>query len=253
MDSPTAALIPAYNAATRLGEVVEGTRRWLTHVLVVDDGSSDHTSMVARDAGARVIRLAVNSGKGAAVRAGLRLLLGEAHAHILMLDADGQHDPNDIPRFLAGASEADFILGNRLWSPAGIPAKRRWTNHIGTTALRLMTGFPLEDSQCGFRLVSASFLRRMGLVGKRYSVDTEILVRAGKLRATFNHVPVRVIYGGEISHFRPVLDTLHILFSAVRFKADEGELRRDPGAEEWRRNYPVPREMCPADVSGWTG
>lgn len=253
MGSPTAALIPAFNAATSLGQVVEGTRRYVREVLVVDDGSTDQTSTVARYAGARVIRLAVNSGKGTAVRTGLGLLLGEHYERILMLDADGQHDPNDIPRFLAVASHADFVLGNRLWSPAGIPARRRWTNHIGTTALRLMTGFPLEDSQCGFRLVSAGLLRRMGLVGRRYSVDTEILVRAGKLRATFHHVPVRVIYGGEVSHYRPALDTLHILFSAVRFKADEGDLRRDPGAEEWRRKCAAPMEVLPANTADRAG
>ena len=112
-------------------------------------------------------------------------------------------------------------------------------------SLELMTGFPLEDSQCGFRLVAAGLLRRMGLVGRRYSVDTEILVRAGKLGASFAHVPATVIYDGAVSHFKPVADTVHIVLSAVRFKVDEGDLRADPGPDAWRRMVAVRPALAP--------
>ena len=231
-----AALIPAYNCATRVGAVVSGVRRFVPDVLVVDDGSSDGTAAEASAAGARLLVHTANRGKGPAVRSGLAVLLGETFTHILMLDADGQHDPEDAPNFLAAAPDAELILGNRLWNPAAIPARRYWTNFIGTRALQLMTGFPLEDSQCGYRLVECSCLRRMGLVGNRYSVDTEIIIRAAKLRARFAHVPVRVIYGDVVSHYRPIHDTVHIVLSAARFKLDERDLRTDPGAEAWSRS-----------------
>ncbi|MFI5165515.1 MAG: glycosyltransferase family 2 protein [Thermoanaerobaculales bacterium] len=236
-----AALIPAYNCATRVGAVVTGVRGFVADVVAVDDGSTDQTAQVAREAGARVVVHPSNRGKGASVRSGLAVLLGEDFSHILMLDADGQHDPADVPNFLAAMDEADLILGNRLWNPGAIPARRFWTNFIGTRALQLMTGFPLEDSQCGFRLVASSCLRRMGLIGSRYSVDTEIIVRAGKLGARFAHVPVRVIYGDVVSHYRPIHDTVHIVLSAARFKIDERDLRVDPGAEVWRRAAGAPR------------
>lgn len=245
MEIRVGALIPAFNCEDRIGGVVEGTAAHGVDVLVVDDGSTDDTATAARRAGARVVRRSENRGKGDAVRAGLAVLLGEPYTHILMLDGDGQHDPADIPSFLAMTGEADFVLGNRLWNPAAIPSKRFWTNYIGTRALELMSGYPLEDSQCGFRLLAAGLLRRMGLVGRRYSVDTEIMVRAGKLRASFAHVPVRVIYDGGPSHYRPVRDTLHIVFSSVRFKVDEGDLRRDPGPELWRRMVTVPEVLPP--------
>jgi glycosyltransferase involved in cell wall biosynthesis len=241
-----AALIPAYRCPDRVGAVVAGVHAHVPDVVVVDDGSSDGTTEAARRAGARVIVHATNRGKAAALRSGLALLLGEPHSHILMLDADGQHDSADVPLFLGAAGEAEFVLGNRLWNPAAIPARRFWTNFLGTRALQLMTGFPLEDSQCGFRLVSAAMLRRMGLVGRRYAIDTEILIRAGKVGGRFAHVPVSVIYDGEPSFYRPVADTVHIVLSAVRFKVDEGDRRRDPGPDAWRAAVPAPPVLPPA-------
>lgn len=234
MGARVAALVPAFNCGATVGPVVTGVLHHLPVVLVVDDGSGDDTAHRAREAGAHVLRLEKNHGKGEAVRTGLPWLLAGPWTHILMLDADGQHDPSDIPSFLALADEYDLIVGNRLHAPDAIPPRRFWTNYIGTRALSLMTGFPLEDSQCGFRLVRASVLRRMELIGRRYSVDTEILVRAGRMRVAFAHVPVRVIYNGQVSHFRPLRDTVHIVFSAVPFKVDEKVRRRDPGPEFFR-------------------
>ncbi len=242
--APTA-LIAAFNCAGRIGEVVAGVRRHLGSVLVVDDGSTDATAEEARRAGARVVVHDRNRGKGAAVSSGLAVLLGEEHTHVVMLDGDGQHDADDVPGFLAAAREAEFVLGTRLWNPGAIPPRRFWTNYIGSRALQFMTGFPVEDSQCGFRMVTAGGLRRMGLTGRRYSVDTEILVRAGKLGLSFAHVPVRVIYEGAVSHYRPLRDTVHIVFSAGRFKVDEGDLRRDPGTEAWRRRIEAPPVTTP--------
>ncbi len=234
-----AALIPAYNCAGRIAHVVTGVRRYVETVVVVDDGSSDGTGAEAAAAGAQVLVHPVNRGKAMAIKTGLRRLLGEPYSHILMLDGDGQHAPADIPAFLDAAREgADLVLGNRLWNWREIPAKRYWTNFLGTRALEIMTGYPLEDSQCGFRLVAASLLRRMGLVASRYAIDTEILIRSRKLGASFAHVPVQVIYDGATSHFRPLADTVHIVLSAVRFKVDEGDLRADPGPQGWRLRFP---------------
>jgi glycosyltransferase involved in cell wall biosynthesis len=244
------ALIPVLNCATHLGKVVEGTRAHVPDVLVIDDGSTDGSAEIARAAGARVVVHPHNLGKGPAVRSGLAVLLGEPFTHVVMLDGDGQHDPDDIPAMLAATEEAELVLGTRLYRPDAIPANRYWTNYIGTRALQLMSGYPLEDSQCGFRVVASSMLRRMGLAGGRFSIDTEIFVRAGKLGARFVHVPIKVIYDhGGGSHYRALPDTLHIIFSCVRFKADEADLRRDPGPEGWRAAHPAPPVLAPLESS----
>ena len=245
MELHFAALIPVFDCADRVGALVAAVREHVSEVLVVDDGSSDGSGEEARRAGARVVRHQVNLGKAASIRTGLAVLLGEDHSHVLMLDGDGQHHPGDIPAFLAAAPEADLVLGNRLWNREAVPPRRFWTNFIGTRALELMTGFPLEDSQCGFRLVATSALRRMALVSNRYAIDTEILVRAGKLRCRFAHVHVQVIYDGAVSHYRPLSDTVRIALSAVRFKTDEGDLRSDPGPAAWRRRAAPPAVLSP--------
>jgi hypothetical protein len=85
----------------------------------------------------------------------------------------------------------------------------------------------------------------MGLVGKRYAVDSEILIRSGKLRARFAHVPVEVIYAGAVSHYRPLRDTIHIVISAMLFKIDEADLRVDPGPEAWRQLVSAPVVQAP--------
>ena len=249
----TAALIPAFNCAGTIGRVVASTRRHVPAVLVVDDGSTDGTLEEARLAGARIVVHACNAGKAAALRSGLAVLLGEDHSHILMLDGDGQHDPDDIPAMLAAAADAEFVLGNRLWNPDAIPGRRRWTNVIGTRALSLMTGLPVEDSQCGYRIVAACLLRRMALMARGYAVDTELLVRAGKLGASFAHVPVRVIYDGARSHYRPLHDTVHIVASSMRFQIDKEDRRVDPGAKAWRALVPRPDVLEPdLDAGGFS-
>jgi glycosyltransferase involved in cell wall biosynthesis len=245
MPTSVAALIPAFNCANQLGRLVREVRALVGDVVVVDDGSRDTTVHEARTAGARVVSHAHNRGKASALRTGLALLLGEDWSHVLMLDGDGQHDPADIPALITAASEADFVLGTRLWNPAAIPARRYWTNFVGTRALALMTGYPLEDSQCGYRLVASAVLRRMGLVGRRYAIDTELLVRASKLGASFAHVRVGAVYNGAPSHFRPVADTTRIVLAAVRFKVDTGDLRHDPGPEAWRRRVPSMEVLPP--------
>lgn len=215
------ALVPAFNAAETVGDVVLGLRRHLGEVLVVDDGSSDATGEVARRAGARLLTLPSNAGKGSAVRAGLADLLASSATHIALVDADGQHDPADLPRLLdAAAAGEEFVIGSRMELPDQIPGYRYRTNEIGSRILTRMTGHEVEDGQSGFRVVSTRVLRLLRLTARGYSIETEILLKAAPFVRRFRHVPVQAIYGGP-SHYRPFRDTWLISWGAVYYKVFE--------------------------------
>jgi glycosyltransferase involved in cell wall biosynthesis len=215
------ALVPAFNAAATVGDVVSGLRPQVAEVLVVDDGSSDETAAAARRAGARVLRLASNAGKGSALRAGLADLLASPATHVAFVDADGQHDPADLPGLLeAAAAGEEFVIGSRMQLPEQIPGYRYRTNEIGSRILTRMTGHDVEDGQSGFRIVSTRVLRLLRLTARGYSIETEILLKAAPLVRRFRHVPIRAIYGGP-SHYRPFRDTWLISWGAVYYKVFE--------------------------------
>jgi len=215
------ALIPAYQAEESVGEVVRGARRFVDRVLVVDDGSTDRTGQRAAGAGAQVLRLPENSGKGSAVRAGLERILASDATHVAFLDADGQHDPDDLPRLLEAARQGDgFVIGSRVARPEETPAVRYRTNEIGSRILTRMTGHVVEDGQSGYRVIAADILRRLKLNARGYLIETEILLKAARHVARFRHVPVRAIYGGP-SHYRPFRDTWIISWGAVYYKVFE--------------------------------
>jgi glycosyltransferase involved in cell wall biosynthesis len=216
-----AALIPAYQAEATVGDVVRGARRHVDRVLVVDDGSTDRTGERAAEAGAEVLRLPENSGKGSALRAGLERILTSDATHVVFLDADGQHDPDHLPAVLGAARQGDsFVIGSRVARPEETPAVRYRTNEIGSRILTRMTGHEVEDGQSGYRVIAADILRRLKLNARGYLIETEILLKAARHVGGFRHVPVRAIYGGP-SHYRPFRDTWIISWGAVYYKVFE--------------------------------
>ncbi|MEO8276943.1 MAG: glycosyltransferase family 2 protein [Thermoanaerobaculia bacterium] len=216
-------MIPAFNCAATIGAVVTGAREYLADVVVVSDGSSDATADVAATAGARVERLEKNQGKGFALRRGLDLALERRPAALVLLDGDAQHDPKDIPSLIAAwdSGSFDLVVGARLEDSERIPGARYWTNYIGTRILTWMSDLELEDSQSGYRLLSSSLARGLKLRSPGYAVESEMLIKAGKLGARVGHVPVRTIYNDEESHFRPLIDTLRIALASIQFKIED--------------------------------
>lgn len=214
-----AALVPAYRCASAVGGVVRGLLAHLPEVLVVDDGSGDGTPGAALAAGGRVLSRRENGGKGCAIRDGLADLLGRDVTHVAFVDADGQHDPDDLPALLSAArSGSDFVVGSRLKDPSTMPAKNFWANTIGDKVLSRMTGLPIEDGQSGYRVIAADLLRRLRLRAARYSIENEILIKAAPYVEHFATVPVRTIYGPARSHYRPFRDTWVTSWLSVYYK-----------------------------------
>jgi glycosyltransferase involved in cell wall biosynthesis len=216
-----AVVIPAYNAASTVGPVAREAIRHAPRVVVVDDGSSDGTGRVAASAGAEVLTHARNLGKGSALRTAFDALSETGLDAIVTLDADGQHDPSDIPRFVETfrAAGADLIVGSRWTSFAGMSRGRRFGNRFSSAALAFFSGVKLPDSQSGFRLYSIPFLRQARLQGRAYELEMEAILAAAALGGRVETVPIRspIADGRDRSHFRPVRDTARICACVVGF------------------------------------
>jgi glycosyltransferase involved in cell wall biosynthesis len=214
------ALIPAYNESATIARVVEGARAHVAQVLVVDDGSTDATGGVAAAAGADVLRLDRNSGKGTAIRAGLsRVLRGDA-THVLFMDGDLQHRPEEIPGLMAeaAASGAAMVIGERVFVRTQMPPSRYWANVIGSWALATLMGVDLKDTQSGFRLVRTDVLRTIALDATGYEFETELVVKLARRRARIARVPIAAVYGTEKSKIRPVRDTSRNVILAIVYR-----------------------------------
>ena len=198
---------------------MRGLLRHVPEVLVVDDGSEDRTSDVAREAGAKVLRREANGGKGRAMRDGIAALLAGEWSHVAFVDGDGQHDPDDLPALLDAARRgADFVVGSRLSDPEGMPEKNRRANLAGDRVLSRMTGLPVEDGQSGYRVLSTALLRQLRLTANRYAIENEMLIKASRRLRKFEVVPVRSIYLTGPRHYRPFRDTWVTAWLSVHFK-----------------------------------
>jgi len=210
------ALVPGYEEGPRIGAVVEAARRHLP-VLVVDDGSTDDTADRAEAAGAVVIRQRPNQGKGAALRTGFRHALDAGYDAVLTLDADGQHDPDEIPRFIAafaapGASgpRPELIIGRRDFSR--MPLVRRLSNNVGTAAFSWAVGRQVPDNQSGYRLLGRRLMTAT-LDSRETGFEFEVEMIAVCIRNgwTIDWVPISTIYAGAPSHVKPVAHIRHFV------------------------------------------
>jgi glycosyltransferase involved in cell wall biosynthesis len=214
------ALIPAFQAAGTVGPVVAETITIVRDVLVVDDGSSDDTAGAAAAAGARVLRLPANQGKGAALRAGFEEALTGGAAAVITLDADGQHDPSEISRLIEcwQRTGAALVIGSRSHLGGEMSAARRFGNRFARRALSAFAGVMVADSQSGFRLYDASLLKAIPLRGARYELESEVIVKAARAGFGVACTPVRLrrVAGEETSHFRPWRDTARICAAVLK-------------------------------------
>jgi glycosyltransferase involved in cell wall biosynthesis len=215
-----AAVIPAFNEAGSIAAVIDGVRPFVDCVIVVDDGSRDATAERARAAGADVIAHETNRGKGHAVRAGLARVLDGGFTHVLLLDGDMQHLPQEAASLLAEAerSGAEVVLGERRFNRDRMPASRYHANRIGSRVLSWFVGVPVQDTQCGFRVFRVDALRPLQLMATGYEIETEMLVKVRRRGGRVASVPVTAVYAGQTSKLRPLPDTTRTCFLAVYYR-----------------------------------
>ena len=197
------ALIPGYQEGPRIAAVVEAARRHLP-VVVVDDGSTDDTAVQAEAAGAIVLVQRPNAGKGAALRAGFRHALEHGAAAVVTLDADGQHEPAEIPTFLAAfeATHAELVIGRRDFG--SMPPVRRLSNTLGGWIFSAAVGRRVADNQSGYRLIGRRLMTALlDSDEPGFEFEVEMIARCIALGLPIADVPIRTIYAGEPSHIRP--------------------------------------------------
>jgi len=214
-------VIPAFNAEKSLMDVIKGVCRFIPgeNVVVIDDGSQDNTSVVARGEGVIVLRHSKNLGKGSALKTGFNYLLRLSHiVAIFTIDSDGQHDPAEIPSFIKTfeSTGADIVIGNRMNEIRNMPAIRKFTNLLTSAIISRIAGCEIKDSQSGYRLISRRVLEKIELVTERYDTESEILIKAGKTGARIESVPIKTIYADEISSINPFRDTIRFLSLVIR-------------------------------------
>jgi len=205
------ALLPSYNEEKNIGKLVKELKKKGINVLVIDDGSQDNTSQIAKKCGALVLRNEKNLGKGAALKKGFEFLKKKDFDALLILDADGQHSPKEVDKFLTEFAKkgSDLIIGNRFsTSPKGMPLIRYITNKVMSFLISFLVKKKIRDSQCGFRLMSKRFLEKLELETAHFEVESEIIFQAILKGFNISEVCIDSIYRKEKSKINPFLDTL---------------------------------------------
>jgi glycosyltransferase involved in cell wall biosynthesis len=215
-----AVLIPAYDCAATIAAVVAAARTHAARVLVVDDGSRDDTAACAATAGADVLRLGENRGKGAALRAGLARLADGGVRRALSMDGDGQHLGAEIPRLLAASDAAPtaLIIGARRVDGQQVRPIKLFGNRFANRWVEIACGCALPDTQSGFRIYPLPETLWLGARAERFAFETEVLIRAARVGMEIRSVPVAVYYpppDQRVSHYRPWRDTLRIIAVVV--------------------------------------
>lgn len=212
-----AAIIPAYQEEKHVRDVVERTLRQVDHVLVVDDGSTDQTAANATAAGAEVIVHERNLGKGESIKTGLRHCLERGgYGHIVILDADGQHLPEEIARFIAAAPlGAQLLVGTRMKDVRRMPFIRKVVNRYMSHTISRVCGQDIPDTQCGFRMLHADVVPHLLHGSERFEYETEMLIIVSRKGYRIDSVPISTVYLDEVSSIHPVRDSIRF-FKLIR-------------------------------------
>ncbi len=212
---PIAVVIPVYNQPDRLREVVRRCLEVHPRVLVVDDGSDPPVAPLVADLPVAVLRHEVNQGKGAAIRTAARRLREQGATHMITLDADGQHDPEDLPKMIAAIREHPeaLIIGVRDFAGAAVPGSSRFGRAFGNFWVRVQTGTRVHDIQSGFRAYRVAMIEALPCLTRRYAFEVEVVVRALWGGVPVQEVPVHVHYAQADrrgSHFHKLWDNLRL-------------------------------------------
>lgn len=210
--SPVCVLIPTYNNAATLGQVLQDVLAITPHVIVVNDGATDHTAEVLEQFPmVSVLAYTPNMGKGIALRRGFRFALEQGYDYVITMDADGQHYASDIAVFMEKleTEKPTIFIGARNLQQENMPGKNTFANKFSNFWFYVITGLKGPDTQSGFRLYPLHAMRNTRFVCTKYEFEIEVLVKSAWKGMEIEWVPVKVYYPPaeeRVSHFRPFRD-----------------------------------------------
>ena len=206
-------VIAAYNEEKNIAEVIKKTKKNCKNIIVVDDGSKDKTYSKAKKSGVEVLKHIVNMGKGAAVKTGCDYALSKGAKVIVLLDADLQHDPDEIPNFLKSLKKVDIVFGYRKLDE-NMPVVLRYGNWLINKITKLLYDINLRDTQCGYRAFTASTYKKIRWKAADYSLESEMIANTGKQHLRYKEIPIKTIYS-DIYKGTNVIDGIRIIINLL--------------------------------------
>ncbi len=217
MNKPkTWAVIPAHNEEKSIGSIIKETKRHVMEVVVVDDGSKDSTYDVAKKNDAIVLRHVVNLGKGAALKTGCDFAVEKGAEIIVVLDADAQHEPKEIPHFLNEMKDNSILFGYRRLNK-NVPLVLKFGNWFINKTIKLLYGINLKDTQCGYRAFTSEAYKKIRWDATDYSMESEMIANAGRHNLKYKEIPIETIYSDKYKG-TTILDGIKIVINMILWR-----------------------------------
>ena len=207
-----AAIIPFFNERATINQVIQLTLNHVDAVIAIDDGSTDNSSeTIGLTENITLIVNSTNRGKGFALRKGLSCAVEKGFDKLITIDADLQHNPNEIPLLCSKLNDYPIVIGNRLNNLKGMPLQRKISNKITSYLLSIKTGQDILDSQSGFRAYRADVIKNVITTKNGYEAESEILINASRKGYRIGFADISTIYGTEMSKMNPVTSTIKFI------------------------------------------
>lgn len=214
----TCVILPAFNEAENIANIIRKIKKIDIDVIVVDDGSKDSTSSIAEKEKAYLIRHPRRRGKGTSLKDGFDYARRRGYDIIITMDADGQHGPSEIPLFIKKAkeTEASVVVGDRLTDPADMPPIRVLTNRFMSKIISAICHQRIPDTQCGFRLFHRDAINSIEIEARKFEIESELLVKLSRKGYRIESLPIKSIYAGETSQINPIIDAFRFIRFIIR-------------------------------------
>lgn len=213
MKANTWVVIPSFNEAKNIRIVISETKQYCKNIILVDDGSKDNTYELIKKEDITILRHIVNLGKGAALKTGCDFALRQDAKKLIVLDADAQHNPSDIPNFVKNLEGYDIVLGYRKRNKE-MPFVLRFGNWSINKITKLLYNINIKDTQCGYRAFTANAYKKIRWKATDYSMESEMIANIGKRHLKYKEIPIQTIYSDRYKG-TTIIDGIKIILNMV--------------------------------------